>query len=422
MKSLDDRKLQRGDIILSTQDHYESKAIRLATKSDISHAMLYVATGSVIDSTGEGVHARSTRRMFFDDNCAIHVRRLRAGLSDEQRERVVVYARGQIGTRYSAREAVRSATGTNRVPSRQQFCSRLVAQAYAWAGIPIVDSPAYCTPDDVKNSALLEPVPNAVIAVSDDYVAQIERHFDTNDVMRDVTNRLLESARTKSAAIESLNDINEYLEANPAEDMSFAKFYEESGYLTAWEAEFNKNRWQYDLRRLVEMPGSHEEKRAYCAGVVEDHPDMLQRRDRNRAGYTVLYQAHGLKTFALLKALYEKLVDLQSARRAVALQWMQRFTPDALPGPIDTIALNPHTKEWFAVLEKENPEQAVRVRRAIQIAGSAEVCTFCGDSPARDHRFTGDDVQPCTVITCKLCEDCGPIRKAMYGESFELMD
>src|SRR5882672_3324513 len=38
--------------------------------------MVYVARGSLIDSTSEGVHARNTEGMFFDDDCAVHVRRL----------------------------------------------------------------------------------------------------------------------------------------------------------------------------------------------------------------------------------------------------------------------------------------------------------------------------------------------------------
>jgi hypothetical protein len=51
MKGLDEIKLQIGDIILTTENHLTSKTIRVATMSDISHAMLYVARGSVIDST-----------------------------------------------------------------------------------------------------------------------------------------------------------------------------------------------------------------------------------------------------------------------------------------------------------------------------------------------------------------------------------
>jgi hypothetical protein len=418
MKCLNETKLVPGDIILSAEDHYLSKAIRAATKSDISHAMIYVANCSIIDSTDEGVQARNTRRLFFDDNCAVHVRRLTSELADERRELVINYARSRIGTRYSKLEAVRASVGTTKSPSRQQFCSRLVAQAYAWAGIRLVDSPDYCTPNDIKNSNSLVVVPDAVMPVSSEHVARVEHDFDTNDVMREVTNKLLDAARTRNPSIECFGDIDAYLMANPAEDECFTKFYEASGYLTAWELEFNKNRWQYELPLFVSMPDSQIDKRSYCIGVIEDHGDMLVRREGNRAGYTILHGESGLHTFANLRTLYEKLVDLQFDRRAVALQWLQQYAPDALPGPANADSLTAHSEEWFAVLSRQNPHQARMTRSFMEFGGSREVCTFCGDSPARDHRYIGDSVQPATVLTCKLCDDCPAIRKMQFDEEY----
>ena len=418
MKCLDETKLLPGDIILSTEDHYVSKAIRAATKSDISHAMIYVASCSLIDSTEEGVHARNTKRMFFDDNCAVHVRRLAAGPSDEQRELVIGYARSRIGTRYSKREAVRSSVGTAKCPSRQQFCSRLVAQAYAEAGIWLVDSPDYCTPDDVKNSNLLVAVPGAVIPVCDEHVACVQCDLDTNDLMREVTNKLLDSARTRSAEIECFDDIDAYLISNPADDACFLKLYKDSGYLTAWQLEFDKNRWQYELPLLVAMPGAQADKRSYCVGVIEDHAEVLVRYEGNRAGYTILHDRFGLRTFAMLVTLYEKLADLQLARRRVALQWLQQFASDAPPEPGSDDPQTPHTEEWFAVLSRQNPQQARMSRMFIELGGSKEVCTFCGDSPAQDHRYISDSVQPATVLTCKLCDDCREIRKMQFDEEY----
>lgn len=418
MKCLDETKLLPGDIILSTEDHYVSKAIRAATKSDISHAMIYVANCSIIDSTGEGVHARNTRRMFFNDSCAVYVRRLAAGLSDEQRELIINFARNQIGTRYSKRDAVRSAVGTTKSPSRQQFCSRLVAQAYATVGIWLADSIDYCTPNEVKNSSPLVAVADAVLPVRDEDFASVKLDLDTNDVVREATNKLLDFARTRNAEIECFDDVNAYLVSNPADDEFFAKFYDDSGYLIAWKTEFNKNRWQYEFPLLATMPGTRLEKRDYCVGVVEDHAEVLVRHEGNRAGYTVLRDKFGLRTFATLVTLYEKLVDLQFARRGVALQWLQQFAPDALPEPANDDSLTPHTEEWFAVLSRQNPQQAQISRMFIDLGGSREVCTFCGDSPAQDHRYISDSVQPATVLTCKLCVDCRGIRKMQFDEEY----
>ena len=145
---------------------------------------------------------------------------------------------------------------------------------------------------------------------------------------------------------------------------------------------------------------------------------MLSRRDEGRAGYTILYGEYGLKTFSKLKALYERLVDLQVARRTVALQWLERYAPDVIPGPKDAGSLIPHTDEWFAVLGRQNLQQASFVRAAIERGGSIDVCSFCGDSPTHNYRLTGAPVQRDTVLTAKLCDDCREIRRIRFDEEF----
>src|ERR1700726_931216 len=146
MKRLKMSRLVRGDIILTTTTAAVSKAIRWGTKSDISHAMICVQHGSVIDATSDGVHARNMQRLFFDAECALHVFGPKAALSPDQIEQICRFVRERIGSEYSTREAVRAAIGGSNQWTRKQFCSRLVAQAYASAGIKLVDDPNYCAP------------------------------------------------------------------------------------------------------------------------------------------------------------------------------------------------------------------------------------------------------------------------------------
>jgi hypothetical protein len=63
MKKLSESSLKVRDIILTTTTAAVSKAIRTATRSGISHAMIYVADHSVIDATAEGVHPAPLRRL-----------------------------------------------------------------------------------------------------------------------------------------------------------------------------------------------------------------------------------------------------------------------------------------------------------------------------------------------------------------------
>ena len=166
------------------------------------------------------------------------------------------------------------------------------------------------------------------------------------------------------------------------------------------------------------MPGSSAEKREYCRGVLRDHGEMLVRRDENRAGYYILFTHHRLTTFSKLMTLYEQLVTLQIARRYVALQWLARFAPEDLPaGAEGAASLRPHSEEWFAVLSRQNPQQASMVRTVLEVCGSTEVCTFCGDDPVLDYRLI-EAGAPDFVMTVKLCDDCRKIRKEHHGETF----
>jgi hypothetical protein len=77
VKKLNDQRLQAGDIILTSGPNKTSRVVRKATRSDISHAMIYVQHCSVIDATADGVHSGNIQRMFLDDDCVVVALRTR---------------------------------------------------------------------------------------------------------------------------------------------------------------------------------------------------------------------------------------------------------------------------------------------------------------------------------------------------------
>ncbi len=166
LKRLNDAVLKPGDIVLTTTTKFVSTLIRFGTGSDISHAMVCVDDRSVIDSTAEGVHARNTQRLYLEEECAVYVLRLRAGITDLQLTAVLTYMRGHIGTQYSLKEAGLTVLGGAREWDKKQFCSRLVAQAFSTAGIELVSNPNFCSPAELKNSSLLESVPSPTTMVT----------------------------------------------------------------------------------------------------------------------------------------------------------------------------------------------------------------------------------------------------------------
>jgi hypothetical protein len=61
-RRLDAAQLRPGDVILTSDQSRLSLAIQTFTWSDISHAMIYGESHSIIDANSEGVRARNTQR------------------------------------------------------------------------------------------------------------------------------------------------------------------------------------------------------------------------------------------------------------------------------------------------------------------------------------------------------------------------
>lgn len=78
-----------------------------------------------------------------------------------------------------------------------------------------------------------------------------------------------------------------------------------------------------------------------------------------------------------------------------------------------TRLLRPHTPEWFERLSAEDPGRAKHIQELIELAGSADVCSYCGDDPARDYMWTDREGH-----TIRLCRDCFKMGRA-DGENLE---
>jgi len=412
VKRLNESQLRTGDIILVTTTAAVSAVIRAATGSDISHAMVYVEDRSVIDATDEGVQARNMQRLFIEASCPVHVLRLRGEISTDQLTAVRTYLRGSIGTRYSKREAMVAGLGGARRWTRQQFCSRLVAQAFASAGIGLVPDPHYCSPADLKASPLLEVVLEATLPVTAEEAAAWEGHEDGPQQMRDAISALLAGARTKNSRIETFDDLNAHLVAHPDQDEEMCRLLEISGYLSVWRTEKAKNPWQYDLALMNTMPA--DEIADYCWSVLANEDGGPNRYVVNRGAYSFLFRQHSLRFFGQMANLYELLATLHRQRVDTAARWLEahghlRQEPAA--------AITPHSDEWFAVLERWDPAQAMMTRQVIRMTGRTDVCSVCGDDPAADYRLPEQHRSAGGVDTLRLCDDCVRIRRA-GGEPF----
>jgi len=231
MKKVNPQRLQVSDIILTSGPGKVSKAVRRTTRSEISHAMVYVQHSSLIDATAHGVHSSNLQRLFLEHDAVVVVLRHRTPLSEEVIRQVTDFARAATGTEYSKKEAMAVvARQMRRAGSRKQFCSRLAAQAYASAGINLVPDPDYCSPEDLRTSGELIEISDVELPASEQEVAFWESRTNTLTAMSETTNAVLKAARKRSDSIQSLNDIIGYLLAHPEEDRHLRRAYEKSGY------------------------------------------------------------------------------------------------------------------------------------------------------------------------------------------------
>ena len=259
MYILDLRKLIEGDILLTAQTAVISKTIRVVSSSDFSHAILYVGDGSYIHSNGGGVHSGNTQRLLFHK--LKHVQVLRPN-NETFAEKACIYARTQVGKEYSVKDAINS---KNPLPkkkeSNRQFCSRLVAQSYEYAGLKLVDNSSYCTPQDIHNSSDISIVKNILSKASKE---EISFSKSENPLQRqaDITNKILKSIRKLTGCdIQSFDELSQFVINNPIYDHGITSIIERSGYLSMWQDEMEKNPWRYNGELFLSMPMRIEEKR-----------------------------------------------------------------------------------------------------------------------------------------------------------------
>ena len=226
--------------------------------------------------------------------------------------------------------------------------------------------------------------------------------------MRAAINAVLDGARTKNKDIQNFDDLLRHLGDHPEDDEFVCGLLETSGYLTVWKIEKAKNPWQYDLDLIRAFSTSDPGIEEYCWSVLADEQAGPNRYVVNRGVYAQFSKLFGLRTFQTLMELYDLLATFHCTRVDVATKWLEE---NGLLAPAAERILRPHTPEWFAALEVWNPPQAAMTRMAIEAAGSPDVCSICGDDPARDYRLEEAYRPSGGVDTLRLCDDCLKIRR-----------
>lgn len=411
MKRIKVELLEPGDIVLTADPGKTSRLVRLASNGEVSHAMICVQSGSIIDSTSFGVQAHNIQRQLYAADDRVQAFRLREPLSAARLGAVLDFARSEIGTRYSKIEAARSILAGPRLRNRQLFCSRLVARAYAHAGIQLVADADYCTPDELRRSALLIELEDMTESVSEDEIAAWAARPNPIAKMQESQNAILGAARRLESTVENFNDLDRLVQIRPEWDEAIAKAYRDSGYLELWKTDFRVNPWHYDVDEMEALTKAStiDDLRDYCIGTIREFHSGGLRYSVNLVHYARALRANKRQTTAQLVALYEQLAYNDQLRRDTALAWLRRHFPDDAKNDLERIV--PHSDQWFSIVDRVEPALGQIARLSIDRMKSLEVCSACGD-PAEDYLLVNAAEMMPGVTSLRLCLDCVGIRRA----------
>lgn len=424
MKRIKYENLLPGDIVLTASNSKTGKIIRTFSNGDVSHALICVQVGSLIDSTKDGVQSRNPQRELFSDDENIFVFRLKSKIEDAAMRKITDYARSQIGTRYSTQEALRTKVSALKPRNRQQFCSRLVARAYAEAGIQLVSDPDYCTPEDIRNSDLLIELQGFTQEVDTEEQLQLDRMAKNSfpQLMQESTNVVLKIARKFDPKIENLHDIDILVRDRPEIDTDIVNAYIDSGYVSLWQTEVNTHPYRYDLNLMNTIQSTDDltDLREYCRATIREFYTGGTRFATNLVFYQKQQRETPRKTYCIMMSLYTKLVEINQKRVETAYQWLFRNFPNDIPEYIEKI--EPHSDLWFYIVDQVEPHLSILARACIKQEGSKDVCSSCGDTPVRDYKLMDAAKDMPGVPSLRLCDDCIIIRRDKFGESLELLN
>ncbi len=314
--------LNVGDILLTSNDTLRSKAIQKATDGHYSHVLLHVGGGSCIHSDSQGVHSINLQRILLDSVSAGCVLRWKDSVSKNlEIKKAVDYARTQVGKQYSKTEAVRSklyrADDTSQKADRQ-FCSRLVAQAYAYGGHGLVANPDYCFPEDIVASESLSVIADCIHVASDE---EIEFALSDNPISKQTqnTNEILNFARSLlGSKIQTLGDLAQEIIHQPEHDEAISKKVEEVGYLDYWKIDVQKNPWRYDGNIFSNLDIPDETKMSSAIYESNQADEAITMFKRMLVTQGEVAEKTKLRYFRQQAELYENLVSIMEKRKFAA--------------------------------------------------------------------------------------------------------
>lgn len=317
---LDFPSIKMGDIIFTSNHSFSSKSIRKATKGDFSHAMICVSYGSCIHALPNGgVQSVNLQRVLFDDQSHASVLRFSPSLSIESIRNACNYARSQIGKQYSVPDAAMSLAKAGR-QSNRQYCSRLVAESYAYAGIKPFGESNFCTPEDIHNCSSLFEVPNLIRLATQEEI-EFAKSFDPVAEQTKITKFVFARIRRVIMKdIQTFEQLSAFVINHKGYDNAISRIISESGYLDMWRYELDKNSWKYDIKYFQSKNLNPIIIPELCEVEIDQSEEQIILYENMKAHYYQLYYLHNVNYGKIMGNLYENLVSMMKSKRETFLE------------------------------------------------------------------------------------------------------
>ncbi len=339
MYLLNQEKLKVGDLIFTRDENPTSRAIRKSLGCDYSHVLICVTDSSCIHADGDGVHSVNIQRLLFKSSNDVRVMRCieTETWTDSRLKELCKLARSKIGTEYTKTKAVKAGiaykTGFSKKSKNEklQFCSKLVAESYEYAGLKISKDYTLCTPAELllsKSFSVIESVSKVASAEEIEFAEDSTKNSITKQT--NITNELLRRVRSISSnKIQTIEEVLDLALQNTELDKAIAKIINESGYLKMWADDIVKNQSRYfkinypdDVVNIMNQEGPEREINMANEDIErfnEYRYSLLQRREKQTFDSETLLQHINLYQILLSLAYQRKEVFEYVLKRKVQI-------------------------------------------------------------------------------------------------------
>ncbi len=339
MYLLNKERLKVGDLIFTREESPTSRAIRKSLNCDYSHVLIYVADSSCIHADSDGVHSVNIQRLLFNSSNDVQVMRFieTETWTDDRLKELCTLARSKIGTEYTKTKAIKAGiaykTGFSKKSKNEQlqFCSKLVAESYEYAGLKISKDYTLCTPAELllsKSFFVIEEASN--VATPEEIAFAKDSLKNSLTKQKNITNELLRQVRSISSnKIQTIEDVLNLALQNSELDKKIAKIINESGYLSIWADDIVKNQSRYfkinypdDVVKIINPEGAESEINMANDDIErfdKYHHYLLQRRAKQSFDSETLLQHINLYQILLSFAYQRKEVFEYILKRKVKI-------------------------------------------------------------------------------------------------------